>query len=36
MNVDLSFTDFMPNINDRVNIWCNKFSKIAGKHAPID
>jgi hypothetical protein len=35
MYVDWSFTDSVSDINDTVNTWCNEFSKIADKHAPI-
>ena len=35
MNVDWSFMDSVSDINNTVNNWCNKFSEIADKHAPI-
>ena len=34
-NVDWSFMDSVSDINNTVNNWCNKFSEIADKHAPI-
>ena len=33
--VDWSLMDSVSDIDDTVNNWCNKFSEIADKHAPI-
>ena len=34
-NVDWSFMDSVSDLNDTVITWCNKFSEIVDKHAPI-